>query len=456
MKPTPLSTASLLVALCVGCGGDSTPRVPETTPDGGTSAEDSGPGGPGGPGGTGGPGGPVDNTCISGAVSALVAQGDKLLVAGQSNADVLVARYGRDGALDTTFAAGGVLREDLGGSGEGLLAKKDDGALGLHVTADNLWVAGFGRGTPGGGESSFALLKLTSNGARDPSFGDEGLRLLDVGTTARFHNVHVDEAGRPWAAGWLEDGSGADLVVARFTPQGPLDSSFPEGPDNGAILDSGGDERGLFALFTPAGLVAGGNATLTRVSDAGVRDDAFGDAGWFESAGGGVQGLLAREGGKILVAGIVTDEASDARNVLRLTQLTADGQPDPAFGTNGTLELAYDLTILEPEEGEPFDGSLTFVRGLQPTADGGVLIYTSIIGVLNNRPALLRIAADGSKVTDFGSDGMLILEGELPLLQDLARPGGASLLFTDEDEFWVADELVERESICVRVRRGAL
>jgi hypothetical protein len=268
--------------------------------------------------------------------------------------------------------------------------------------------------------------------------------------------VHVDEAGRPWAAGWLEDGSGADLVVARFTPQGPLDASFPEGPDNGAILDRGGDEQGLFALFTPAGLVAGGNATLTRVSDAGVRDDAFGDAGWFESAGGGVQGLLAREGGKILVAGLVTDQATDSRNVLRLTQLTADGQPDPAFGTNGTLELAYDLTILEPEEGEPFDGSFSFVRGLQPTADGGVLIYTSILGVLNNRPALLRVAADGSKVTDFGSDGMLILEGELPLLQDLARPGGASLLFTDADEFWVADEMVERDGICVRVRRGTL
>jgi uncharacterized delta-60 repeat protein len=446
---------AMIFAALGGCGGDG-PSSREPHREAGT--EDAGPPGDGDADAAGRDSGVANTECISGTVHALVAQGDKLLVGGQRSNDVLVARYDDTGALDPSFGEGGFVTHDLGGPTAGALPQDVDAALGLTVSGGNVWVAGFGRGFAGGAEASFALLKLDDQGALDGTFGEGGFRVLDVGGPSRFHTVRVDDSGRPWATGTLEDGSGADLVVARFTAAGPLDEDFPEGPDNGVILDNGGEEYGLHSLLTPDGIVVGGNSLLTRIGETGARDEAFGEGGFFASAGGAVQGLLALPSGGLMVAGFVTDAGADdtERHTLRLTKLTASGQPDASFGAGGTVEQAYDLTLHTFEDGERLDGNFTLVRGLAATPDGGLLVYTSVIGPLANTPVLLRLSASGAPELAFGQQGIAAIRAALPLLGDLARPGGSSQLVVTGDRYAFADEFVEAEQNCIRVVPGRL
>ncbi|HUU14189.1 MAG TPA: hypothetical protein VM182_10830 [Terriglobia bacterium] len=79
----------------------------------------------------------------------------------------------------------------------------------------------------------FALARLLENGALDPTFGSGGRLLTDFGnTTDRLEGLALDAAGYIVAAGW----SGAsnnpparNFALARYTPDGQLDTTFGSG-----------------------------------------------------------------------------------------------------------------------------------------------------------------------------------------------------------------------------------
>jgi uncharacterized delta-60 repeat protein len=101
----------------------------------------------------------------------------QLLVSGFANGDAVVARVAVNGAgLDGSFGAAGRRSVDLGSgddSGSRMVLEEDGRIL---VTGSTSW--GFSGGTPG---SDLALFRLTTSGALDTTFDQDGIRLFDVG-----------------------------------------------------------------------------------------------------------------------------------------------------------------------------------------------------------------------------------------------------------------------------------
>ena len=159
-------------------------------------------------------------------VTALVEQpGGKVVAAGAAftgggaNPDFALARYHRDGTLDVSFGTGGKVTTDFGAH---------DVANALVVQADGkLVVAGFTFVEPS--LSSFALARYHADGSLDRSFGTGG-RVTTVFTGTDVATALLVQAdGRLVAAGDSETATNRDFALARYNPDGTLDTRFGVG-----------------------------------------------------------------------------------------------------------------------------------------------------------------------------------------------------------------------------------
>ena len=197
-----------------------------------------------------------------GAASLAIQPDGKLVAGGFSNAgspgdfDFALARYNPDGSLDTGFGVGGTLRTFFGGNAEGANA--------LVVQPDGKIVAaGFSDGG-NAGDSDFALARYNPDGSLDPSFSGGGFRTFFGGSSESAKALVIQPDGKLVAAGFSNGGGAGDFdfAVARYNPDGGLDSAFNGGigANGGFRIFLGGDSEGANALvIQPDGkLVAAG------------------------------------------------------------------------------------------------------------------------------------------------------------------------------------------------------
>ena len=128
-----------------------------------------------------------------------------------------VARYNRDGSLDTTFDSDGKVTTDFGTS----IAD----ANGVAVQHDGkVVVAGYAAGAPAG---EFALVRYNVDGSLDPTFGVDGRVTTDFGTgTELATDVVVQTDGKVVAVGLSQASGTDDFAVARYNADGMLDTAF--------------------------------------------------------------------------------------------------------------------------------------------------------------------------------------------------------------------------------------
>ncbi len=119
-----------------------------------------------------------------------------------------LARYNADGSLDTSFSGDGRQTTDFAGA---------DGANGVAIQANGKIVA-VGQGAVG-----FALARYNPNGSLDTSFSGDGRQTTDFGGSDAAHGVAIQADGKIVAVGW---GRPAGLALARYNPNGSLDTSF--------------------------------------------------------------------------------------------------------------------------------------------------------------------------------------------------------------------------------------
>lgn len=197
------------------------------------------------------------NTTV-GTAMALQPDGKIVMVGSVAGgADIAVARFNANGSIDTRFNRKGILTYDLS-NGLG------DVATAVAIDDQGRIVVG-GRATaPGPGDNqAFAALRLRTDGTPDPSFGGDGVVVIDVTPGVDFAStMAIDGNGSIVLAGYCDN---TYEGLARILPDGTLDPTFVGG--NGAV----GVVPGVVVLP----LSAVGNPT--RAQGVCVREDDLGN-----------------------------------------------------------------------------------------------------------------------------------------------------------------------------------
>jgi uncharacterized delta-60 repeat protein len=336
-----------------------------------------------------------------------------LLVAGTttSGGDSLsLARYRRDGSLDTSFGSEGRVQVTFNPfifgprSNDGYVAVQSDGKIMLVGTSIE----------PGTTNYDFALARLLPNGQLDPTFGSGGKVTTFSGAQftdmAPSGGVAIDPDGKILVAGYTEYyGPGPDVdkgVVERYNPDGSLDTTFGSGGRATIDLPQSRNRVTSFALEPDGKILVGGfvfvgrNYFLDRLQSDGVADATFGTGGLIITnfSGSFTSGgpLTIRPDGKILVGGTTTDPVTFQR-YMTVAQFTADGALDTSYGTGGQASVSF--------------GGFASLRGMTLQSDGKVVVVgTAFVTdpttqVTTSEFAVARFTATGSVDTSFGNGG---------------------------------------------------
>ncbi|MCE9668451.1 hypothetical protein LY474_11575 [Myxococcus stipitatus] len=275
-------------------------------------------------------------------LSQLVIQPDgKWLMAGSTgyvctpsssqSTNLLVVRALPDGSLDPDFNNIGLNLCNYS-EGAGRLDYLDDGRIFVfggagHVGFNNR--CAFDPPTNG----TF-LARFTASGMRDTTLNGVGTNTFP---SPYLESARLDSQGRILGVGSLPSGT-AQLV--RFTSEGVLDGSF--GTD-GVILDEPGTaelSKRLFLLPDDRFIVAGTSSqglVLRRFHPDGTLDESF----QFTPPAGLSPDALVRllPDGKLLLGGMTRVSAPGQSTIIVLARVDANGSLDPEFGTGGFLVM---------------------------------------------------------------------------------------------------------------------
>ena len=263
----------------------------------------------------------------------------KIVVAGASYFGTVgthfgLARYNRDGSLDTSFDVNGRIMTDMY-FGFHALALQRDGKIvvaGSRFTPNPLGSGAIGR---------FALARYNQDGSLDTSFGMDG----NVGTefpgfSASAYALAIQADNKLVVAGSIGPGPG-DFALARYNSNGSLDLTF--GTDGRVATDFSGQDDVAYAVAVQADgkiLAAGGGGVfesglrLARYNPDGSLDSTFGadgKVGARPSDGPDARSLIVQPDGKIVIG--VSPYVSDAA----LLRFNPDGSLDTGFGRGGTV-----------------------------------------------------------------------------------------------------------------------
>lgn len=250
---------------------------------------------------------------------AVAVKGNKIVVAGASKSlvtgnDFALARYNKDGSLDSSFGTGGKVTTDFNGG--------FDSANGVAFVGDDIVAAGYVDGlTP---MSDFGLARYNTNGSLDGRFGTGGKVRTDFfGGEDAGHALDV-KGDEIVVVGSAQNGADPnDFAAALYDRRGRLDPEF--GTGGKATLNIGADDVANGGGFGPRDTVVAAGDTYTGATDQfavarwteeGQPDPRFGTGGFTTTAIGGFSGAFAMSLGpenKLVAAGYSDSDFAVAR-----------------------------------------------------------------------------------------------------------------------------------------------
>ncbi|HVK12342.1 MAG TPA: hypothetical protein VM597_26550, partial [Gemmataceae bacterium] len=236
--------------------------------------------------------------------------------------------------------------------------------------------------------------RLVPAGALDATFEADGVSLVDfAGVEDVGRAVAVQPDGRIVAVGSGEPNK--NFVVARFNPDGTDDTSFSD--DGKAVVSFGAADHATAVAIQPDGRIviagytdAGGDNdfAIVRLTADGQLDNTFSTDGKV-TIGFGDDDRAARvilDGTNIVVVG--SWDGGSAH--FALVRLTADGSLDNSFSTDGKQTVTFGAA--------DFATSVALQNGKYVVAG-----YTDASG--SDQFAVTRLNADGSLDNTFSGDG---------------------------------------------------
>ena len=367
----------------------------------------------------------VGTGATSGQAGAVLVQGDGKIVIGaragfpSTSLDFAVIRFNVDGSLDTSFG-------DVDAFNAGL--RRGYAVTSLSTGYDNLWalalqpdgkiIVNGTRGVDTGtrGESHNVVVRYTSDGVLDTSFGSSGVVVVGAGSAKS--GVVLQEDGKIVVV----DGS----RVTRLTPNGAFDSTFGSGGQT--TVNASGSKRGLTSLNwgiaiqrVPAitgeeRIVVSGYTvsspndlsiwTLMRFRSNGTADTSFGSNGivktTFSALGDRALDVAIDSSNRIVTAGVISlngpcDTYAADYAVVR-------------YAENGTIDGSFGggKQIIDVYGGRDWDTSLAI------QTDGRIVIGGSSASSDDavDHIALVRLNPDGTRDSTFGllGNGIVTLD----------------------------------------------
>ena len=252
-----------------------------------------------------------------------------------------LAKYSSSGSLDTTFGSGGIAHFYVGDH-----AGID--AIELLSSGDIL-VGGYGDDPDDDYAQKIVLAELTSSGALDTTFGSSGETITDVGGNAAANAVNVLSSGKILVSGFGTDTGGSqDMLVARYTSSGALDTTFGAGGtdytltryvdsavSNAIAVDSSTGKIVIVGTVSPD--TSAPHLVLARYNSNGTLDTTFGSSGKITTSSVSVTGygVIVEPNSSVLVSGLGTDTLDNQD--MMLVRYTAAGKIDTTFGPKGAI-----------------------------------------------------------------------------------------------------------------------
>ncbi|MFO0693926.1 MAG: hypothetical protein U0230_10255 [Polyangiales bacterium] len=210
--------------------------------------------------------------------------------------------------------------------------------------------------------------------------GDGTTEPLSVTQPERFYAVAVAPGGGVYAAGTLTSGTDQQILVARYLPDGSLDTSF-----------------------------SGDGYAVVNVAEGG-------------RSGEVVRSIVVQPSGRVVVAGtaehapLASGDAGRDLDVVAVG-LEPDGDLDPTFGDAGIarFDLSTGISVLDPGATTPRYLSDT-AWGLAQRDDGSLILVAGKVSTEGGRAdvdfAVLGLDVDGDPIGSFGSGGVVVVDVE--------------------------------------------
>lgn len=311
--------------------------------------------------------------------------------------DFALTRHNSDGTPDTNFGSGGVATTDLGGPGD----EANDAAL----LPDGGIIAVGRTDAAGILNSDFGLVRYNPDGTPNTSFDTDGIVTTDFfGRGDQANAVAVQPDGKIVVAGFATHATGidSDFALARYNPDGSLDTSFDgDGIVTTDLGTQSDDARAL--VIQPDGRIvvvgtAGEDIALARYTPDGKLDTSFG-AGGFKITDLGFEdvatGVALTPDGKIVIAGHTI--GATLNNDFLLARYDAAGTLDTTFGSRGTVTTDV-------------GGGADFAENLTVDVQGRIILVGRATSPTILDMALVRYTPDGTPDTSFDSDGILTVD----------------------------------------------
>ncbi len=322
------------------------------------------------------------------------------------------------GILDEAFGVNGIVFTD---PSPGYI----DGINSLAVQTDGKIVAaGISEGTDGVTES--IVVRYNTDGSPDTGFGEGGVVRTRISSiNSGFQALGIQADGKIVAAGYAYVGSKAYFAVARYEsdgePDGKPDATF--GPDhNGVVITpigTGSDYAYAMAIQGDGKIVVAGSSTsgsdtsfaLARYNPDGTLDSDFdGDGKVITQAGPGTVDVAFAMGlqadGKIVAAGYSYDGVNAA---FALVRYNAGGSLDESFDANGGAAVPGIVTTPVGSG----SGREDVVKALRIQDDGRIVAagYGGYLGDGSSRDfAVARYNTDGTLDTSFNTVGIAVTD----------------------------------------------
>jgi uncharacterized delta-60 repeat protein len=322
------------------------------------------------------------------------------------------------GQLDPTFGTGGIVTTDFGNQINSDIAT----ANAVTIQPDGkIVVSGGAPGT--NGFPNAAIARYNIDGSLDQKFGNVGVNIL-LGQFEILTALALQSDGKIVTTG----AAGEDIDIIRFTSNGQLDSSF--GTGGIATFTALGTSTSGIVVQPDGNIVVGNGNLLIRLLPNGQLDTSFGSGGSARVAGFNPTALALLSNGKILVASALI--SSGFENPGFVTRYNTDGSLDTTFGINGQLSVPGAANAMVLLEAGKFAGEFLIAGSLTSSVtgpvDGFAVSGYKAIGTVD-----ARFGTNGGAVTPVPNFPSIATAGlGVQSTGDIVTLGTASVNFSSE------------------------